>query len=81
MPVVAKKSAPAPRESPRKRLEVEDEFIDEIETDAPVPFNIPIEFDGEPKYGEHDVTITVRYKDSVRDEIFLPYENNSLFTG
>lgn len=50
------------------------QFIDEIETDAPVPFNIPIEFEGEPQYGEHDVTITVRYKDSVRDEIFLPYE-------
>ena len=47
------------------------QFIDEIEVDAPVPFNIPIEFDGEPKYGEHDITITVRYKDSVRDEIFL----------
>ena len=54
------------------------QFIDEIETDAPVPFNIPIEFDGEPKYGEHDVTITVRYKDSVRDEIFLPYETTIL---
>ena len=50
------------------------QFIGEIETDAPVPFNIPIEFEGEPQYGEHDVTITVRYKDSVRDEIFLPYE-------
>jgi len=50
------------------------QFIDEIETDAPVPFNIPIEFDGEPKYGEHDITITVRYKDSVRDEIFLPHD-------
>ena len=50
------------------------QFIDEIEIDAPVPFNIPIEFDGDPEYGEHDVTITVRYKDGVRDEIFLPYE-------
>ena len=50
------------------------QFIDEIETDAPVPFNIPIEFDGEPKYGEHDVTITVRYKDSTRDEIFLTHD-------
>ncbi len=50
------------------------QFIDEIEIDAPVPFNVPIEFDGEPEYGEHDVTITVRYKDGVRDEIFLPYE-------
>jgi len=47
------------------------QFIDEIEVDAPVPFNIPIEFDGQPKYGEHDITITVRYKDSIRDEIFL----------
>ena len=50
------------------------QFIDEIEIDAPVPFNIPIEFDDEPKYGEHDVTITVRYKDGVRDEIFLPHD-------
>ena len=47
------------------------QFIDEIEIDAPVPFNVPIEFDGEPRYGEHDITITVRYKDSVREEIFL----------
>jgi hypothetical protein len=50
------------------------QFIDEIETDAPVPFNIPIEFNGEPKYGEHDITIIVRYKDSVRDEIFLTHD-------
>ena len=50
------------------------QFIDEIEIDAPVPFNIPIEFDGQPKYGEHDVTITIRYKDSVRDEILQPHD-------
>ncbi len=50
------------------------QFIDEIETDAPVPFNIPLEFDGDPKYGEHEIKITVRYKDSVRDEVFLPYQ-------
>ena len=50
------------------------QFIDEIEIDAPVPFNIPIEFDDEPKYGEHDITITVRYKDGIRDEIFLPHD-------
>ena len=50
------------------------QFIDEIEIDAPVPFNLPIEFDGETKYGEHDITITVRYKDSIRDEIFLTYD-------
>jgi len=50
------------------------QFIDEIEIDAPVPFNIPLEFEGEPKYGEHEIKITVRYKDDVRDEIFVPYE-------
>jgi hypothetical protein len=50
------------------------QFIDEIEIDAPVPFNIPLEFDGEPEYGEHEIKIIVRYKDNVRDEIFLPYE-------
>lgn len=50
------------------------QFIDEIEMDAPVPFNLPIEFDGEPRYGEHDITITVRYKDSTRDEIFLTHD-------
>ena len=54
------------------------QFIDEIEVDAPVPFNLPIEFDGEPKYGEHEITITVRYKDSVRDEIFLTH-NATIF--
>ena len=50
------------------------QFIDEIDIDAPVPFNIPLEFEGEPKYGEHEIKITVRYKDDVRDEIFIPYE-------
>ncbi len=54
------------------------QFIDEIETDAPVPFNIPLEFDGEPEYGQHDVKITVRYKDSTRDEIFLAHEASVL---
>ena len=50
------------------------QFIDEIEIDAPVPFNIPIEFTGDPKYGEHEITLTVRYKDSIRDEIFITHE-------
>lgn len=54
------------------------QFIDEIEIDAPVPFNVPIEFDGEPKYGEHDITITVRYKDGIRDEIFLTHDTTIL---
>ena len=54
------------------------QFIDEIDVDAPVPFNVPIEFDGEPRYGEHDITITLRYKDSTRDEIFLT-SNQTIF--
>jgi len=44
------------------------QFIDELETDSPVPFNIPVEFDGEPKYGDHKIKITVRYKDDIREE-------------
>lgn len=52
------------------------QFIDEIEIDSPVPFNIPIEFDGEPKYGEHDIKISVRYKDAIRDENFVNYETS-----
>ena len=47
------------------------QFIDEIEVDAPVPFNMPVEFDGEPVYGEHEVRIEVRYKDSIREEMIL----------
>jgi hypothetical protein len=44
------------------------QFIDELETDSPVPFNIPVEFDGEPKYGDHKIKISVRYKDDLRQE-------------
>lgn len=44
------------------------QFIDELETDSPVPFNISVEFDGEPKYGDHKIKITVRYKDDLREE-------------
>jgi hypothetical protein len=54
------------------------QFIDEVETDSPVPFNILLEFDGEPQYGKHDIKLTVRYKDSIRDEIFLTH-NATIF--
>ena len=50
------------------------QFIDEIEIDSPVPFNIPIEFEGEPRYGEHDIQVIVRYKDSLREEHFIIYD-------
>lgn len=50
------------------------QYIDEVEIDSPVPFNIPIEFEGEPTYGENEILITLRYKDSLRDETFQTYE-------
>ena len=50
-------------------------FIDEIEVDSPVPFNVPIEFDGEPSYGENDLQITIRYKDALRNEHFVTQQN------
>jgi len=50
------------------------QYIDEIEIDSPVPFNIPIEFEGESRYGEHDIQIKVRYKDDIREEHFLIHD-------
>jgi hypothetical protein len=51
------------------------QFIDEIEVDSPVPFNVPIEFEeDEPQYGEHEIKITVRYKDDVREEHFVTHD-------
>jgi len=50
------------------------QFIDEVEIDSPVPFNIPVEFDGEPKYGEHEIRITLRYKDDLRSEHLLNHD-------
>ena len=50
------------------------QFIDEIETDSPVPFNIPIEFEGEPKFGDHKIKITLRYKDDLRNEHLFNYD-------
>ena len=54
------------------------QFIDEIETDSPVPFNIPIEFDGKPKFGDHKIKITLRYKDDLRNEHLFNY-NTTIF--
>jgi hypothetical protein len=50
------------------------QFIDELETDSPVPFNIPVEFDGPPKYGDHKIKISVRYKDDARQEHVISEE-------
>lgn len=51
------------------------QFIDEIETDSPVSFSIPLSFNGEPRYGEHDIRVDIRYKDSTRDEIVVSHES------
>ena len=50
------------------------QYIDEIEPDSPVPFNIPIDFDGVSLTGKHDITIEVRYKDSMRQEYTLTHD-------
>lgn len=50
------------------------QYIDELEPDSPVPFNIPIEFDGEPTLGQNDIRISVRYKDSLRNENVITYD-------
>ncbi len=56
------------------------QYIDEIEPDSPVPFNIPIEFEGVQSFGEHDVRILVSYKDSVRDEHTITYDTTITIT-
>ncbi|NJK77729.1 MAG: hypothetical protein HC944_01415 [Nanoarchaeota archaeon] len=55
-------------------IKIKTQFIDEIDIDSPVPFNIPLEFDGEPKYGAHDIHLIVRYKDSVRNETLFTHD-------
>ena len=54
------------------------QFIDEIGIDSPVPFNVPIEFNGEPQYGEHEIKITARYKDDTREEHFVTLDTTIL---
>ena len=50
------------------------QYIDEIEPESPVPFNIPIEFVGGERGGEHDITIEVNYKDSMRNDEMIIYD-------
>ncbi|MBI5378049.1 MAG: hypothetical protein HZA82_05440 [Thaumarchaeota archaeon] len=55
------------------------QYIDKLEPDSPVPFNFPLEFNGEPKVGEHDIRITVRYKDSLRNENTISYDTTIFY--
>ena len=61
-----------PRED--SNIKPQTQYLDELEPDSPVPFNIPVEFDGEPRIGNHDIRIIVKYKDSVRDEHVVTYD-------
>jgi hypothetical protein len=61
-----------PRED--SNIKPQTQYLDELEPDSPVPFNIPVEFDGEPRIGKHDIRITVKYKDSIRDEHVVTYD-------
>ena len=47
------------------------QYIDVIEPDSPVPFNIPI---GTASNGEHEITIEVKYKDSLRNDQVITYD-------
>jgi hypothetical protein len=61
-----------PREN--SNIKQQTQYLDELEPDSPVPFNIPIEFDGEPRVGEHDIRITIKYKDSLRNEHVVTHD-------
>lgn len=50
------------------------QYIDELEPDTPVPFNMPVEFEDKLRFGEHDIRITVRYKDSLRNENIITHD-------
>ncbi|HWY34212.1 MAG TPA: hypothetical protein VNX68_06165, partial [Nitrosopumilaceae archaeon] len=41
------------------------QYIGDIDIDAPTPFNIPVDFTGNPTFGENKVVVTVTYKDSL----------------
>ncbi len=56
------------------------QYIDEIEPDSPVPFNVPIESNGLLSFGEHDVRIIVSYKDAVRAEHTVTYDTTIMIT-
>ena len=56
------------------------QYIDEIEPDSPVPFNVPIESNGLLNFGEHDVRVIVSYKDAVRAEHTVTYDTTITIT-
>jgi hypothetical protein len=51
------------------------QYIGDIDIDAPTPFNIPIDFSGNPSFGENKVVVTVTYKDSLLQPHTIIQEN------
>ncbi|MBI3622762.1 hypothetical protein HY212_01610 [Candidatus Pacearchaeota archaeon] len=51
------------------------QYIGDIDIDAPTPFNIPIDFIGNPSFGENKVVVTVIYKDSLLQPHTIIQEN------
>ena len=51
------------------------QYIGDIDIDAPTPFNIPVDFTGNPTFGENKVVVTVTYKDSILQPHTITQEN------
>ncbi|MBI3640132.1 MAG: hypothetical protein HY223_07450 [Thaumarchaeota archaeon] len=51
------------------------QYIGDIDIDAPTPFNIPIDFTGNPSFGENKVVVVVTYKDSILQPHTIIQEN------
>lgn len=57
------------------------QYIGDIDIDAPTPFNIPIDFTGNPSFGENKVVVTVTYKDSLLQPHTITQENTITLTN
>jgi hypothetical protein len=57
------------------------QYIGDIDIDAPTPFNIPIDFTGNPSFGENNVVVTVTYKDSLLQPHTITQENTITLTN
>ena len=51
------------------------QYIGDIDIDAPTPFNIPVDFIGNPSFGENKVVVIVTYKDSLLQPYTITQEN------
>jgi len=57
------------------------QYIGDIDIDAPTPFNIPIEFTGNPSFGENKVVVVVTYKDSLLQAHTITQEDTITLTN